>query len=139
MCFNCVQPMWNWILIYYCVRGGQGVVNGCCRVLCEGWTGFSHRLLQGSVLFTCSVPLSDACCLAVVDGGVVTAVSVVTVVSVAEQRDDDGGASKKPRVVWSVEMHQQFVQAVNQLGIDSKSPGGWALRVVPGRVTDACH
>ena len=28
---------------------------------------------------------------------------------------------KKPRVVWSVEMHQQFVNAVNQLGIDSKS------------------
>lgn len=36
------------------------------------------------------------------------------------QRDDDGSASKKPRVVWSVEMHQQFVQAVNQLGIDSE-------------------
>lgn len=29
-------------------------------------------------------------------------------------------AAKKPRVVWSVEMHQQFVNAVNQLGIDSK-------------------
>jgi hypothetical protein len=36
------------------------------------------------------------------------------------QRDDDAGSSKKPRVVWSVEMHQQFVQAVNQLGIDSE-------------------
>lgn len=35
-----------------------------------------------------------------------------------EERD---GAFKKPRVVWSVEMHQQFVNAVNQLGVDSKS------------------
>lgn len=33
--------------------------------------------------------------------------------------NDDPSASKKPRVVWSVELHQQFVSAVNQLGIDS--------------------
>jgi two-component response regulator (ARR-B family) len=32
---------------------------------------------------------------------------------------DDPSASKKPRVVWSVELHQQFVSAVNQLGLDS--------------------
>lgn len=32
---------------------------------------------------------------------------------------DDSSALKKPRVVWSVELHQQFVTAVNQLGIDS--------------------
>ena len=37
-----------------------------------------------------------------------------------QQRDsEDGVSAKKARVVWSVEMHQQFVQAVNQLGIDS--------------------
>ena len=30
--------------------------------------------------------------------------------------------TKKPRVVWSVEMHQQFVAAVNQLGIDKAVP-----------------
>lgn len=36
----------------------------------------------------------------------------------AEERDD-ASALKKPRVVWSVELHQQFVSAVNQLGIDS--------------------
>lgn len=42
------------------------------------------------------------------------------------KEDDDGeldsvdpSSSKKPRVVWSVELHQQFVNAVNQLGIDS--------------------
>lgn len=35
---------------------------------------------------------------------------------------EDGNATKKPRVVWSVEMHQQFVQAVNQLGIDKAVP-----------------
>ncbi|KAE8698228.1 Two-component response regulator ARR1 [Hibiscus syriacus] len=32
---------------------------------------------------------------------------------------DDTSMLKKPRVVWSVELHQQFVAAVNQLGIDS--------------------
>lgn len=35
-----------------------------------------------------------------------------------EERDDTS-TLKKPRVVWSVELHQQFVSAVNQLGIDS--------------------
>lgn len=33
---------------------------------------------------------------------------------------DENTSAKKPRVVWSVEMHQQFVNAVNSLGIDSK-------------------
>jgi hypothetical protein len=37
------------------------------------------------------------------------------------QQAEEGGASKKPRVVWSVDMHQQFVLAVNQLGVDSES------------------
>lgn len=36
-----------------------------------------------------------------------------------EERDDTS-TLKKPRVVWSVELHQQFVSAVNHLGIDSK-------------------
>ena len=36
----------------------------------------------------------------------------------AEERDDTS-TLKKPRVVWSIELHQQFVAAVNQLGIDS--------------------
>lgn len=35
---------------------------------------------------------------------------------------DDPSASKKPRVVWSVELHQQFVSAVNQLGLDKAVP-----------------
>lgn len=35
-----------------------------------------------------------------------------------EERDDQS-TLKKPRVVWSVDLHQQFVTAVNQLGIDS--------------------
>ncbi|KAL5547252.1 hypothetical protein UlMin_006939 [Ulmus minor] len=34
-----------------------------------------------------------------------------------EERDDSS-TLKKPRVVWFVELHQQFVTAVNQLGID---------------------
>eukprot|EP00955_Chlamydomonas_euryale_P033026 346705-Chlamydomonas_euryale.AAC.1 len=38
------------------------------------------------------------------------------------QNDEDATASKKPRVVWSVDMHQQFVNAVNQLGVDKAVP-----------------
>ena len=34
---------------------------------------------------------------------------------------DEPSAAKKPRVVWSVELHRKFVSAVNQLGIDSKN------------------
>lgn len=34
--------------------------------------------------------------------------------------DDDPSTQKKPRVVWSVELHRKFVAAVNQLGLDSK-------------------
>ncbi|PIN19242.1 hypothetical protein CDL12_08095 [Handroanthus impetiginosus] len=39
----------------------------------------------------------------------------------AEERDDTS-TLKKPRVVWSVELHQQFVTAVNHLGIDKAVP-----------------
>lgn len=35
---------------------------------------------------------------------------------------DDPSAPKKPRVVWSVELHRKFVAAVNQLGIDKAVP-----------------
>ncbi|KAF5199187.1 Two-component response regulator arr2 [Thalictrum thalictroides] len=35
---------------------------------------------------------------------------------------DDTSTMKKPRVVWSVELHQQFVAAVHQLGIDKAVP-----------------
>jgi YesN/AraC family two-component response regulator len=33
---------------------------------------------------------------------------------------EDMNNLKKARVVWSVELHQQFVNAVHQLGVDSK-------------------
>lgn len=39
-----------------------------------------------------------------------------------DQENDDPTSQKKPRVVWSVELHQQFVSAVNQLGIDKAVP-----------------
>ncbi|CAA3017345.1 two-component response regulator ARR2 isoform X1 [Olea europaea subsp. europaea] len=39
----------------------------------------------------------------------------------AEERDDTSSL-KKPRVVWSVELHQQFVTAVNHLGLDKAVP-----------------
>lgn len=39
-----------------------------------------------------------------------------------DMENDDPAAAKKPRVVWSVELHQQFVSAVNHLGIDKAVP-----------------
>lgn len=33
---------------------------------------------------------------------------------------EEPGTQKKPRVVWSIELHRKFVAAVNQLGIDSE-------------------
>eukprot|EP00262_Sarcandra_glabra_P016730 TRINITY_DN5549_c0_g1_i4.p1 TRINITY_DN5549_c0_g1~~TRINITY_DN5549_c0_g1_i4.p1 ORF type:complete len:714 (+),score=129.41 TRINITY_DN5549_c0_g1_i4:131-2272(+) len=36
--------------------------------------------------------------------------------------NEDPSAQKKPRVVWSVELHRKFVAAVNQLGIDEAVP-----------------
>ncbi|XP_073220940.1 two-component response regulator ARR1-like isoform X2 [Cicer arietinum] len=39
----------------------------------------------------------------------------------ADERDDSS-TLKKPRVVWSVELHQQFMAAVNQLGLDKAVP-----------------
>ncbi|PSC69534.1 Two-component response regulator ARR14 isoform 1 [Micractinium conductrix] len=41
---------------------------------------------------------------------------------VIQVQHETQGANKKPRVVWSVEMHQQFVDAVNQLGVDKAVP-----------------
>ncbi|CAN8284230.1 unnamed protein product [Cochlearia groenlandica] len=41
-----------------------------------------------------------------------------------EERDDndDPSAQKKPRVVWTVELHKKFVAAVNQLGFEKAMP-----------------
>lgn len=36
--------------------------------------------------------------------------------------NDDPSSQKKPRVVWSVELHRKFVAAVNQLGIEKAVP-----------------
>ncbi|CAJ2643629.1 two-component response regulator ARR12 [Trifolium pratense] len=36
--------------------------------------------------------------------------------------NEDPSAQKKPRVVWSVELHRKFVAAVNQLGIEKAVP-----------------
>ncbi|KQK19286.1 two-component response regulator ORR22 [Brachypodium distachyon] len=38
------------------------------------------------------------------------------------QENDEPSASKRPRVVWSVELHRKFVAAVNHLGIDKAVP-----------------
>lgn len=37
-----------------------------------------------------------------------------------ENDDQNGNVEKKPRVVWTKEMHQKFLEAVAQLGHDSK-------------------
>ena len=37
-----------------------------------------------------------------------------------EKESNDPSASKKPRVVWSVDLHQKFVKAVNHIGFESK-------------------
>lgn len=34
--------------------------------------------------------------------------------------NDDQSTQKKPRVVWSVDLHRKFVSAVNQLGFESE-------------------
>ncbi|CAN8259065.1 unnamed protein product [Cochlearia groenlandica] len=39
-----------------------------------------------------------------------------------DDKDEDASNLKKPRVVWSVELHQQFVGAVNQLGVEKAVP-----------------
>ncbi|KAL0837442.1 hypothetical protein Bca101_089332 [Brassica carinata] len=36
-----------------------------------------------------------------------------------QEGEEDASNLKKPRVVWSVELHQQFVAAVNQLGVEN--------------------
>lgn len=38
------------------------------------------------------------------------------------RESDDPSSQKKPRVVWSVDLHRKFVAAVNQLGIDKAFP-----------------
>lgn len=48
-----------------------------------------------------------------------------------EDEERDGSSSKKPRVVWSIELHQKFVAAVNQLGIDSKFFICFTLIILP--------
>lgn len=39
-----------------------------------------------------------------------------------EHENDDPCSQKRPRVVWSVELHRKFVAAVNQLGLDKAVP-----------------
>lgn len=36
-----------------------------------------------------------------------------------ENENEDSSSQKKPRVVWSVELHRKFVAAVNHLGLES--------------------
>lgn len=45
-----------------------------------------------------------------------------TTAKVGQDDDDSSSAPKKPRVVWSLERHQKFINAVNHIGLDSMSP-----------------
>ncbi|KAL3622412.1 Two-component response regulator Orr22 [Castilleja foliolosa] len=47
-----------------------------------------------------------------------------------ENESEDNGTQKKPRVVWSIELHRKFVGAVNQLGIE---------KAVPKRIFDSIN
>ncbi|KAI4380596.1 hypothetical protein MLD38_006769 [Melastoma candidum] len=38
------------------------------------------------------------------------------------QENEEPSSQKKPRVVWSVELHQKFINAVNQLGLEKAVP-----------------
>lgn len=49
--------------------------------------------------------------------------------------DDDPSMQKKPRVVWSVELHRKFVAAVNQLGLDSKLSPTLATVLFPFKIS----
>lgn len=50
-------------------------------------------------------------------------VAVCACVAVQQRRDsDETGSAKKQRVVWNQEMHQQFVEAVQTLGVESECP-----------------
>lgn len=40
---------------------------------------------------------------------------------------EDPSSQKKPRVVWSIELHRKFVAAVNQLGIESNSSSSTSI------------
>ena len=43
-----------------------------------------------------------------------------TVVDVANEDNENTSAQKKQRVQWCGQLHQKFVEAVSQIGIDSK-------------------
>lgn len=43
--------------------------------------------------------------------------------------NDEPGTQKRPRVVWSIDLHRKFVEAVNQLGINGKG-------AVPKKILD---
>lgn len=36
----------------------------------------------------------------------------------SDDSDDEATAQKKPRVTWTAELHAEFINAVNQLGLD---------------------
>lgn len=40
----------------------------------------------------------------------------------SEDSNDDHQKGKKPRVIWTNEMHQKFLDAIDRLGYESKSP-----------------
>ncbi|KAM0024419.1 putative response regulator and transcription factor RR-A-type family [Helianthus debilis subsp. tardiflorus] len=53
----------------------------------------------------------------------------------SEEREETS-SSKKPRFVWSIELHQKFLAAVNKLGLDSKAFSTLKYRLYLKRLDD---
>ncbi|RRT57491.1 hypothetical protein B296_00038056 [Ensete ventricosum] len=55
------------------------------------------------------------------------------------QDNEDPSAQKKPRVVWTIELHRKFVGAVNQLGVDMAGHQASIAAAVGGRSPSYLH
>ena len=80
----------------------------------------SHECIEGMFIRNGSDHSDDGLLLSVED-----LTSIRKRKDVENKSDDkdfgDASSAKKARVIWSVDLHQKFVKAVNQIGFDSKS------------------
>mmetsp|Transcript_40139 Transcript_40139/g.103906 ORF Transcript_40139/g.103906 Transcript_40139/m.103906 type:complete len:491 (-) Transcript_40139:175-1647(-) len=105
----------------------RGVMDGARDFLIKPLRVEELKVLwQHLVRFTSEITKTDAQLNVVkveLDGGRPAGeVSTSQNGSQCTEREGEGNSSKKQRMNWSDEMHQQFVNAVNQLGIDKAVP-----------------